>query len=70
MIAAACAKASRAGHLPRHVERRGQAQWLAPHLLPQRLALDKLADDVMSAIRFANFVNGCLLYTSPSPRDS
>src|SRR4030095_7927825 len=48
----------RAGHLLRHVERRIQAQWPASHLLAQCLAFDKLADDVMRAISFADLVNG------------
>src|SRR5215510_13327950 len=47
----------RAGHLLRHVERHTQAQWLTPHPLAQRLAFDKLADDVMRAISFADLVN-------------
>src|SRR5262245_35582876 len=44
--------------LPRHVERRGQAQWPASHLIAQCLAFDKLADDVMRAFGFADLVNG------------
>src|SRR5262249_34072973 len=51
-------RSKRSCDLPRHIERRSQTQWPTPHLIAQRLAFDKLADDVMRAIRFADLVNG------------
>src|SRR5262245_22475975 len=50
-------RSKRSCDLPRHLDRRGRVQWSTLDLIAQCLAFDKLADDVMRAISFADLVN-------------